>query len=155
MEFVHSHLRGVKKMPINAYLVFNGNTREAVEFYAKVFKTEAPQIMTFGDQPQHPDYPMPEEAKNLIMHTRLNIDGSTVMFSDNFPGSPFIEGNNVTLALVSKNLDDIQSWYDQLKEGGTVTMELQETFWAKLYGQVTDKFGIHWQISHDSGEYGS
>jgi uncharacterized glyoxalase superfamily protein PhnB len=65
MEFVHSHLRGVKKMPINAYLVFNGNTREAVEFYAKVFKNEAPQIMTFGEQPQHPDYPMPEEAKKF------------------------------------------------------------------------------------------
>jgi len=140
-------------MPINAYLVFNGNTREAVEFYAKVFKTESPNIMTFGEQPQHPDYQMPEEVKDLVMHTRLNIDGSTVMFSDNFPGSPFIEGNNITMALVSKNLDDIQSWYDQLKEGGKVTMELQETFWAKLYGQVTDKFGIHWQISHDNGEY--
>ena len=97
---------------------------------------------------------MPEEVKDLVMHTRLNIDGSNVMFSDNYPGSPFIEGNNVTLALVSKNLDEIQSWYDQLKEDGKVTMELQETFWAKLYGQVTDKFGIHWQISHDNGEYG-
>ena len=142
-------------MPVNVYLNFNGNTREAVEFYAKVFKTEAPNIMTFGEQPQHPDYQMPEEVKDLVMHTRLNIDGSIVMFSDTFPGQPFVEGNNITLALVSQNLDDIQSWYDQLKEGGTVTMELQETFWAKLYGQVTDKFGIQWQISHDKEVYGS
>lgn len=139
-------------MAVEVYLVFNGNGREAIEFYAKVFKTEAPQIMTFGESPQNPEYPLPEEAKERVMHARLNIDGSNVMFSDTFPGHPFVEGNNVTLALISKNKEDIQSWYEQLKDGGTVGMELQETFWSQLYGQVTDKFGIHWQLSHDSGE---
>jgi PhnB protein len=138
-------------MAVDVYLVFNGNCREAVEFYAKVFKTETPQIMTFGETPQSPDYPLPEEAKNLVMHTRLNIAGSNVMFSDNFPGQPFIEGNNVTLALLSENMDDLKSWYEQLKDGGTVGMELQETFWSKLYGQVTDKFGIHWQLNYGNG----
>lgn len=139
-------------MSVDVYLVFKGNCREAVEFYAKVFKTEAPRIMTFGDSPQNPDYPLPEEAKELVMHTRLNIDGSNVMFSDTFPGQPFVTGNNVTLALISKNMDDLKSWYDQLKDGGNVEMELQETFWSKLYGQLTDKFGIHWQINYDNGE---
>jgi PhnB protein len=87
-----------------------------------------------------------------VMHARLTIDGSNVMFSDTFPGQEFTVGNNVTLALVSQNMDNIKSWYEQLKNGGTVEMELQETFWSKLYGQVTDKFGIHWQLSHDNGE---
>jgi PhnB protein len=139
-------------MAVDVYLVFNGNCREAVEFYAKVFRTETPHIMTFGESPQNPEYPLPEEAKDLVMHTRLNIDGSNVMFSDTFPGQPFVEGNNVTLALISKNKEEIQSWYEQLKDGGTVGMELQETFWSKLYGQVTDKFGIHWQLNYDNGE---
>jgi PhnB protein len=139
-------------MSVNVYLVFNGNCREAVEFYAKVFKTEAPQIMTFGESPQNPEYQLPEETKNLVMHARLTIDGSNVMFSDTFPGQPFVEGNNITLALVSKNMDDLKSWYEQLKDGGKVEMELQETFWSKLYGQVTDKFGIHWQLNYDNGE---
>jgi PhnB protein len=138
-------------MAVDIYLVFNGNCREAVEFYAKVFKTEAPQIMTFGESPQSPEYQLPEEAKNLVMHARLNVDGSNVMFSDTFPGQPFVVGNNVTLALISKTMEDLKSWYEQLKEGGTVDMELQETFWSKLYGQVTDKFGIHWQINYDNG----
>ncbi|MEH7224112.1 VOC family protein [Bacillus sp. JJ1566] len=139
-------------MSVDIYLVFNGNCREAVEFYAKVFKCESPQIMTFAQSPQSPEYQLPEEAKDLVLHARLNIDGSNIMFSDNFPGQPFVEGNNVTLALISKNMDDLKSWYEQLKDGGTVEMELQETFWSKLYGQVTDKFGIHWQINYDNGE---
>lgn len=139
-------------MSVDVYLIFNGNCREAVEYYAKVFKTEPPQIMTFGDSPQSPDFPLPEEAKDLVMHTHLNIDGSNVMFSDTFPGQPYDIGNNVTLAIVSKNMDDIKSWFEQLKDGGTVGMELQETFWSKLYGQVTDKFGIIWQFSHAGDE---
>ncbi|MCM3730432.1 VOC family protein [Fictibacillus nanhaiensis] len=139
-------------MSVDVYLNFNGNCREAVEFYAEVFKTEKPQIMTFREAPPNPNYELPEEAKDLVMHTRLNIDGSNVMFSDTFPGTPFVEGNNVTLAIVNKDIDQIKSIYEGLKEGGKVVMELQETFWSKLYGQVTDKFGIHWQLNYDHGE---
>lgn len=139
-------------MSVDVYLNFNGNTREAVEFYAHVFETEKPKIMTFGESPQNPDYPLPEEAKNLVMHARLDIDGSNVMFSDVFPGMPFIEGNNISLAIVNQNKEKIISYYDKLKEGGTVVMELQETFWSKCYGQVKDKFGILWQLSYDNGE---
>lgn len=143
---------GVKQLSVDVYMNFNGNCREAVEFYAKVFNTEPPQIMTFGDSPPNPEYPLPDEAKDLVMHTRLNIDGSNVMFSDVFPGMPFVEGNNITLALVSKNMDEIKTIFSELKEGGKVVMDLQETFWSKLYGQVTDKFGIHWQLNYDDGE---
>ena len=39
----------LEQVAVEVYLVFNGNCREAVEFYSKVFKTEAPNIMTFGD----------------------------------------------------------------------------------------------------------
>jgi len=139
-------------MSVDVYINFNGNCREAVEFYAEVFGTETPQIMTFGETPPHPDYPLPDEAKHLVMHTRLNIDGSNVMFSDVFPGMPFVEGNNISLAIVNKNRDEIQSMFDKLKEGGKVEMELQETFWSKLYGQVTDKYGTIWQLNYDDGE---
>ncbi|MFI8494086.1 VOC family protein [Peribacillus butanolivorans] len=139
-------------MSVDVYINFNGNCREAVEFYAQVFGTETPQIMTFGETPPNPEFPLPEEAKNLVMHTRLNIEGSNVMFSDVFPGMPFVEGNNISLAVVNKNMDEIKSIFNKLKEGGTVVMDLQETFWSKLYGQVTDRFGIIWQLNYDTGE---
>lgn len=135
-------------MAIDVYLNFNGNCREAVEFYAQVFKTEEPQIMAFGEAPPNPDYQLPEDAKNLVMHTRLNISGSNVMFSDVFPGMPFLAGNNISLALISESLNEIESVFNQLKDGGTVGMDLQETFWSKRYGSLTDKFGIEWQFNY-------
>ena len=138
-------------MAVDIYMNINGNCREAVEFYAQVFKTEKPQIMTFGDSPQSPDYVLPEEAKDLILHTRLNIQGSNVMFSDTFPGMPFVAGNNISLAIVNEDLDELKTLFSQLQEGGKVGMELQETFWSKCYGSLTDKFGIEWQFNHGNG----
>ena len=134
-------------MSVDAYLNFNGNCREAVEYYAQVFGTETPNMMSFGEMPPNPEYPLPEEAKHLIMHSRLNISGSNVMFSDVFPGMPFVVGNNISLTIVSDNMDEIQSAFNKLKDGGTVGMELQETFWSKCYGSLTDKFGIIWQFN--------
>jgi len=134
-------------MSVEAYLNFNGNCREAVEYYAQVFGTEIPKMMSFGEMPPNPEYPLPEEAKHLIMHTRLNISGSNVMFSDVFPGMPFVAGNNISLTIVSENMDEIQSAFNKLKDGGTVGMDLQETFWSKAYGSLTDKFGIIWQFN--------
>ncbi len=136
-------------MAINIYLTFNGNCREAAEFYAEVFKTEKPEIMTFGESPQSPDFELPAEAKDLVLHTRLNINGSNIMFSDTFPGSPFTEGNNISLAFVSNEEDTVKSTFNALKEGGKVSMDLQETFWSKCYGSLRDKFGIEWQFSHE------
>jgi PhnB protein len=141
-------------MAINVYMNFNGNCREAVEFYAQVFGTEKPQIMTFGDAPPNPKFSLPDEAKNLVMHTMLNINGSNVMFSDIFPGSPFIAGNNISLSVISKNIEEVKSLFNKMKDGGTVVMDIQETFWSKCYGSLTDKFGIEWQFSYDNGEMG-
>ncbi|KKK35957.1 glyoxalase, partial [Mesobacillus campisalis] len=69
---------------------------------------------------------------------------------DIFPGMSFVQGNNVSLAVMSNNLDELQTYFDQLKEGGKVQMELQETFWSKCYGTLVDRYGIHWQISYEA-----
>lgn len=141
--------RGVMIMTIHVYLNFNGNCREAVEYYAEVFGTEKPQISTFGESPKDPSYQLPEEAKDLVMNAQMNINGSRVMFSDTFPGAPFTTGNNVNIAIVSNNEDELKSYFNKLKDGGKVDMELQETFWSKCFGMVTDKFDIHWLLSHE------
>ena len=139
-------------MAIDVYINFNGNCRDAVEFYAQVFRTEKPKIMTFGDMPPDPKFSIPVEAKNLILHALLNINGSNVMFSDVFPGSPFTQGDNISLVIGSKDIDEIKCLFNKIKEGGTVGMDLQETFWSKCYGSVTDRFGIGWQFSLDSSD---
>lgn len=134
---------------INAYVTFNGNCRQAVEFYANVFNVEKPEFMTFGQAPPNPDYPLPEEAHDRIMHTRLIINDDVIMFSDTFPGSPYVAGTNVSLVYVSKDEQELRSIFHKLKQGGRISMDIQETFWSKCYGSVKDQFGIEWQVSHE------
>jgi len=134
-------------MSVEVYLMFNGNSREAVHFYKEVFNAEEPKIMTYGDAPDGPPEMINEKTKDLIMHTRLIINGSTVMFSDTFPGADYTVGNNITLAYISNDSEELKAIYEKLKDGGNVLMELQETYWSKLYGQVIDRFGIQWQLN--------
>ena len=143
-------------MALQVFVGFNGNCREAVEFYAKVFKTGAPKFMTYGEMPPDPEMVLDDKEKNLIMYTDLNFHDTTVMFCDFPPGTPFIGGNNISLTIVTKDAEEIKRLFHALSAGGEVDMELAETFWSNLYGMATDKFGIHWQFSHDSGkEYGN
>ena len=138
-------------MSVNPYIEFNGNCREAVAFYTQVFGvTEKVQMMTWGEMPSDPKYPLPEEDKNLVMHTELILCGSRVMLADRPASMPILIGNNISLTVVSKDIEEIKMLFNKMKVGGTVAMELQETFWSKIYGFVTDKFGIPWQFTHDS-----
>lgn len=136
-------------MAVCPYIVFNGNCREAVEFYAKVFDTKAPEIMTYGEAPAEEGFAIPEDLKESVIHASLIIEGTMVMFGDMMPGMPFNQGNNISLALVIKNMDRIDFIFGNLREGGNVGMEMQETFFSKYYGTVTDKFGIEWQLVYD------
>lgn len=135
-------------MALEVYLNFNGNCQEAIDFYSKAFHVEKEKILRFGDTPPDPNFPLPEEAKNMIMHSFLKIEGDMIMFSDVPPGMPFTVGNNISLILQMNDLDKMKAVFEQLKEGGNVSMELQETFWSKCYGYITDKFGIGWQFNY-------
>ncbi|WNY25563.1 VOC family protein [Methanolapillus millepedarum] len=138
-------------MVLQAFINFNGNCREAVEFYAKTFGVEKQPMMTFGEMPD-PDFPMTEDVKKRILYTALNIDGHNLMFSDTMPGMPFVAGNNMSLTYSTKDKKKIEKLFNALKKDGKVAMELQETFWSGFYGMVTDKFGIQWQLSLDDGK---
>jgi PhnB protein len=71
------------------------------------------------------------------------------MFLDILPGTPLIKGNNFILIVMTASLGDTERLFNPLKEGVTIDMELQETFWSKRYGSLTDKFGIIGQIMGD------
>ena len=128
-------------MSLNMYLLFNGNCREAVSYYADVFNTGKPDIMTYGQSPVDTEHPLPSGMKDL------GISGSSIMFSDVPPGMPFTQGNNFSITVVTKDIDEINHAFTELSKEGKVAMELQKTFWSPCYGMLTDKFGIDWQFS--------
>ena len=132
-------------MTFDVFLNFDGDCRAAVEFYASVFNLDMPQhIMTYG---QVPDFNVQEADKGRILYTSLPIFGCNVMFSDCYPGAKHVTGTNIALTLGTADANEIKRLYAALSDGGTAKMALGKTFFSELYGMVTDKFGITWQLS--------
>jgi PhnB protein len=139
-------------MKLELFINFDGNCREAVNFYAKVFKSEVQNMMTYEQAPADPNHSVAEADKDKIMYAGIPIGGMTVMFMDMPSGYPLIVGNNINPTISMANKEEIERIFNELKEGGEVYMELQKTFFSELYGMLKDKFGVIWQILYYNHE---
>ena len=53
-------------MKFELFINFDGNCREAIEFYAKVFKSEAKNLCTYGQAPPDPNYPVADADRDKL-----------------------------------------------------------------------------------------
>lgn len=135
-------------MSLSTYLTFDGNCREAFEFYRSVFGGEFTAFQTFAAAPL--DMPVPEAEKDRVMHVSLPIGSSVLMGSDSASGfgPPVVVGNNFSIAIEAESRAHCDEVFGKLSAGGKVLMPLQETFWGAYYGLWTDKFGINWMANY-------
>jgi PhnB protein len=124
----------------------DGNAKEAIQFYETALDAKVLFSQTFGEMPENPDFPTPTEAKDRIGHAMLQVGESNLMFSDTIPGQPLQKGDNVTICITTKDAEKSKQFYEALSQGGQVKMPFQETFFSPAFGEVTDKFGITFQI---------
>lgn len=133
------------------YLNFDGDGQEAAHFYTDVLGGELVGIMTYGEAQEADTEGMPQEAKDMVMNAQINLkNGDTLMISDVPPGMGmpmFQKGNNMSVTVLFDDIEEARTSFNKLSEGGKIGMELQKTFWSPLYGSLTDRFGIEWQVS--------
>ena len=132
---------------LHPYLNFDGNSREAFEFYGHALGA-IPQFVTFGEADAVPvDHP----SADKVMHGSLEVTELIRLYvSDVIEGmSPdgFTPGTNVTLSLMGDDETLLRSAYERLSEGGSITMPLEKQMWGDVYGSFTDRFGIVWQVN--------
>lgn len=133
-------------MKLEMFINFDGNCRQAVEFYAKAFQSEVENLMTYSDVPSDPNYTLAEADRNRIMYAGVPIGDMIVMFMDMPSGSPLIVGNNINPTINVNTKDEVTRIFNVLKEDGEVYMEPQKTFFNEWYGMVKDKFDVIWHI---------
>jgi PhnB protein len=128
------------------YLMMNGNAKEAILFYEKALDAKLLFNQTFGEMPENPEFPLPEEAKELVSHAMIKVGETDIMFSDNFPGQTSQTGDQVTICISSDDVERSKQIFESLQQDGQVKIPLAETFFSPAYGIVTDKFGVTFQI---------
>lgn len=129
---------------LNPYLTFNGNCKEAMNFYKEVLGGEL-TLMVAGETPVAAQ--MPSQYHHLILHSSLKTDNFEIMATDMVPGG-FIEGNTVHMCLICKSDNEIHSLFEKLSAGGQVLQPISEMFFG-LIGSVTDKYGKNWILELD------
>ena len=132
-------------MKLQPYLYFDGRCRDAFTFYQQVLGGEITTMMPYGDRPE---MQTPPGWSDKILHATLKIGDEELLGSDAFPdacNAP--QGFEVTLAL--DDLDEAERIFAALCADGGVRMPLQQVFWAKGFGMVTDRFGVPWIINCD------
>jgi|SRR5690625_2745570 len=129
-------------MQVNPYIHLNGEAREAIQFYEKVFEAENLGIITYVDMPENPDFPLPPETKDRVAHGAIKIGESVMMFSDSFPDEPTNEGSRVSICIEFYNAEKARQTFEALQEGGQVEMPIAETSFSPAYGILKDKFGV-------------
>jgi len=131
------------------YLTFNGNARQAMEFYKECLGGEL-FMMPFSEAPGD----FPKEAKDRIMHATLRNGAVALMASDAMPGMPFQQGTNFSISVVPESVEEEEKLFTAVAKNGKITMPLQDTFWGAHFGMVTDQFGIQWMFNLEKGKNG-
>ena len=127
------------------YLAFDGTCAEAMRFYAQVLGGTL-GIMTHRQSPMADQ--CPPEHLDRVMHARLDLeDGSALYAGDCPPGMSYEGIRGFWIALNYDTIEKAHQVFDALAEGGTVAMPFSDTFWAKKFGMVNDRFGCHWIVN--------
>ncbi|MEV8098002.1 VOC family protein [Kitasatospora sp. NPDC085879] len=128
---------------LNPYISFDGDARQAMEFYRAVFGGTL-ALNTYGQYG-------PEQAGDAaekIMHGMLETpSGFTLMGADNPPGQEHRPGNNISVSVSGDDDAELRRYWDELSAGGTVAVPLEKQMWGDVFGMCTDRFGITWLVN--------
>jgi PhnB protein len=127
---------------LNPYISFNGNARQAMEFYKDVFGGEM-TVSTFGEfgSTNTPD-------ADKVMHSQLEApNGFTLMASDTPEGMSHTPGDTITVSLSGDDTAELHGYWEKLTVGGKVTMPLEKQMWGDEFGMVIDQFGVPWMVN--------
>ena len=128
---------------LNPYINFDGQAREALEFYQSVFGGEL-NVMTFADQG---GMDLPEDEQGKVMHGQLTTPTLTLMCSDAPSHMERDEGSNISVSLSGDDEEELTRWFEGLSAGGTVTVPLAKAPWGDSFGMFTDKYGVAWMTN--------
>jgi PhnB protein len=129
---------------ITPYLNFNGNCKEAFEFYERVLKGKIQIMMPHAGSPMEAH--TPPDWRDKILHTTLTVGNATLMASD-APPEGYKQPEGISVSVNLSDISEAERIFRELSEGARITMPLQQTFWAARFGMLTDRYGTPWMIN--------
>lgn len=133
-------------MKLYTYLNYGGNCREAFEFYAEHLGGKITMLTTHGEVPDPSK--VPPEWRNAVLHARIELGGTVVLGAD-IPPERFQPMRSAYLSLLVDSTNEAERIYSLLSEGGQIFMPMQETFFARRFAMLRDRFGTSWMLLYE------
>jgi len=130
----------MEKIDLHPYLMFDGNCREAFEFYQNVFGGEV-NFMTYGDM----DGSCPAGIRDNVMHGTL-MGGSVEFMGGDAPEGMPLGFGKINLSLSGFDEPTLTAKFQALSEGGNIVVPLERQMWGDIFGSFQDRFGIDWMV---------
>ena len=130
-------------MKLYTYLNYGGNCRQAFEFYAAHLGGKIVMLTTHGEIPGGSK--APPEWRNAVLHARMEL-GDTVLLGADVPPDRFLPMRSAYLTLMIDTPEEAERIYALLSDGGQIFMPMEETFFARRFAQLRDRFGTSWML---------
>jgi len=129
---------------VTPYVVLEGNCKDALEFYERVFKSKVKMMQTYGEYVPDGIVTPPKNLNNWILHAEIEICGTNFWFADDTQSVN--NGTMIRLAALVPTAMEALYIFEMLSDGGYVTLQPVETFYSTFHASVTDRFGVNWNI---------
>jgi uncharacterized glyoxalase superfamily protein PhnB len=131
-------------MELVTYLAFDGDCEAAFKHYEQVLGGKILMMMRISDMPE--GLPIDTANADRIMHVRLQVGSQLLMGGDSPPGRAS-KPQGFCAHIKIDDPGEAERIFRELGAGGTVTMKLEESFWARRFGMLTDRFGVPWMVN--------
>jgi len=98
-----------------------------------------------------PEYPIPENEVNKIMHIALPI-GKNILMGNDVPesmGRVNENENRSKISISAESKEEADKLFSGLSAGGNIEVPIGNSLWGSYFGMFRDKFGIEWMVDFD------
>ena len=127
-------------MKLDIYLNYRGNCEEAFRFYEREL---GGRNLTITRHREVPDPRVPASWHEKVVHARIELGGTVLMGADIPSAEPM---RSAYLSLTVDSAEEAERVYALLAEGGEIFMKMEETFFAKRFAMLRDRFGTSWML---------
>lgn len=127
-------------MRLDVYINYPGTCEDAFRYYEQHLGGKLGTISRHG---QAPNPNIPPDWKDKVMHADIELGNATLLGAD-IPNAQPVRSAYVTLTLDS--VSEAERVYAVLSDGGDIFMKMEETFFAKRFAMLRDRFGTSWML---------
>jgi PhnB protein len=136
------------------YLSFDGQCEAAFKHYEKILGGKIQMMMRYADAPAEAGVPQNPETATRIMHARLQV-GDRLLMGGDAPPQFVTKPQGFCVSVQVDDPAEAERIFLGLGDGGVVQMPIAETFWARRFGMLIDKFGTPWMVNCEKPMVGS